>query len=346
MKIETVWEYSLKTEAQRVLHAAHQMVVGFYRVNNFYVIPLGSKSKYSSSIVKFPHLPYSQIHRFWEKTRTTVNVDRFPLTADKKLLEDTENLLKSENLLEPDFSKVKMTWSQAQDEVFDAIEKIMPEKVGFIKKIIIHPTVLGTTCSFSYLKTKDGSMYIYLREDQDIYSITEAILTYITRVDVYEDLSGNWSESELLVDWLLTKSAINKVLKKYAPKSNFVPTLLGTRVKQTANLLNESENFYKNLGLPSGKKVFEINGTEPTIYKMPTNNFTPTEKVIFKLLIEKANNIASFDDLGNVLFKSEDDFSLYAISKQIERLRNKLEENGISGSYIQTLRGQGYILRN
>ena len=63
-------------------------------------------------------------------------------------------------------------------------------------------------------------------------------------------------------------------------------------------------------------------------------------------LIRNSNTVTEIDDIGSVIFKSEDNFSLYAISKTIQRLRDKLEANGISGSYIQTLRGKGYLLKN
>ena len=62
---------------------------------------------------------------------------------------------------------------------------------------------------------------MYLRDDQDIWAITEAILTAITRREVYDNLSGLWSESELLVDWLLTRSALTPVLKKIPTCLNF-----------------------------------------------------------------------------------------------------------------------------
>ena len=75
-------------------------------------------------------------------------------------------------------------------------------------------------------------------------------------------------------------------------------------------------------------------------------NLSPTEKIILRLLIQKAGGVVTFDEFGNELFGDENDFSLYAISKNIERLRNKLEANGISGSYIQTLRSKGYVLKN
>jgi DNA-binding response OmpR family regulator len=63
-------------------------------------------------------------------------------------------------------------------------------------------------------------------------------------------------------------------------------------------------------------------------------------------LIENSNSFVSFDAIADNFSDSDENFSLYAISKTIQRLRNKLETNGISGSYIQTLRGQGYLLKN
>ena len=84
----------------------------------------------------------------------------------------------------------------------------------------------------------------------------------------------------------------------------------------------------------------------PEIYKKPVVNLNPTEKILLKHFIEKENQVVSFDEIADIIFKSDEEYSLYAIAKKIERLRNKLEENGISGSYIQTLRGQGYLLKN
>ena len=54
--VKTVWEYSIKTEAERLLHCAHQMAVGFYRVNNFIVLPYTPKIG-GAHIVTFPDLP-------------------------------------------------------------------------------------------------------------------------------------------------------------------------------------------------------------------------------------------------------------------------------------------------
>lgn len=63
-------------------------------------------------------------------------------------------------------------------------------------------------------------------------------------------------------------------------------------------------------------------------------------------LIKNSNNVVSFDQISDIIFVNEEKFSLFALAKFIQRLREKLEMNGISGSFIQTLRGKGYLLKN
>ena len=212
--MKTFWEYSLEIEAKRVLHCAHQMVVGFYRINNFYVLPLNSNN-YSSNVVLFPDLPCTKIPRFWEKTKR-IDITNLPIKTDKRVVEEVKSFLKAQNLRDPNFKSTQNIWNKASEEIIAEIVRLVPSVKGKIKEIIIYPTILGTSTSFNYLK--DGQVILYLREDQDICSIIEAILTSITRKGVYQDLQGTWSESELLVDWLVTNSSLAKVLKKYQAK--------------------------------------------------------------------------------------------------------------------------------
>ena len=187
---------------------------------------------------------------------------------------------------------------------------------------------------------------MYLRQDQGIHAIAEAIITSLTRVDIYEKLEGLWQESEIITDFLVTESSIAKVLQKFEKAEKYIPTLKGVRIKEQAKLLAESDEFYVKLGIPSFTKPFGYNGLIPELFGKPVANLTETEKKVLLSLIRKSNTVTEIDELGEVMFKSDDNFSLYAISKTIQRLRDKLEENGISGSYIQTLRGKGYLLKN
>lgn len=342
MKVKTIWEYSEQTEALRLLHAAHQISVGFYKINNFIVLPFVPKTK-GLNFVTFPDLAYNTIPRFWEKVKY-LNIVDLPVKADSELVKSVMDLLRSARLPNPQFSTLKNIWGEIQDKIVETIYKIMPSKSGCIKKIIIYPTAFGTGASFNWINKK-GEVIMYIRQDKSIASIVEAIVTSITRQDIYKKLEGMWQESEIISDWLVTESALSPIIKRYNSEG-FVPTMKGVRIKQQAKLLSKSDEFYKKLGFPSTESIFGLNGLTPEVNKKPVENLSTTEKVILKLLIQKAGGIVSFDDLGNEIFKNDQNFSLYAITKSIERLRNKLEANGVSGSYIQTLRGKGYLLKN
>lgn len=342
--MKTVWEYSIETEAERLIHCAHQMAIGFYRVNNFIVLPYTPKVK-NSLIVNFPDLPYNKIPRFWEKVKK-LNITDYPLKIDTKLKEEVIFLMKNADLEKPNFEQTQKDWQKAESEIISEIYKITPSKKGLIKKIIIYPTTFGTGTSFNWFDPQKGEIIMHLRQNQGIYTIVEAIITSLTRAEIYNDLGGIWQESEIITDWIITKSSLVKVLEKYEKLDDFVPTIKGTRIKQQAKLIKESEGFYKKLGLPIENKVFNLNGLTPEINKKPVENLSSKEKILLRLLIQKSGSVVNFNELGDNLFTTDTDFSLYAISKSIERLRNKLEQNGISGSYIQTLRGQGYILKN
>jgi len=76
-------------------------------------------------------------------------------------------------------------------------------------------------------------------------------------------------------------------------------------------------------------------------------NLAPRDKEILRLLVSKSPNIVTVDEIADILFAANQNaFSLFAIAKFIQRLRDKLEENGVSGSFIQTERGKGYLLVN
>src|SRR3990167_3564306 len=183
--VKTVWEWSVKTEVKRLIHTAHNIADGFFRVNNFFVVPYRSGSLRNLHIltVPFPELPYKTILRFWERVKR-VDIKNFPLEFDKDLVKAVNGLLKTSDLRRSDLRGVKQTWEKAAAAILDEIYKLMPEKKGAISKIIIHPTSFGTTCSFNIADSFPAAAEMYLRQDQDIYAITEAILSAVTRDEV------------------------------------------------------------------------------------------------------------------------------------------------------------------
>ena len=342
MKSLTTWEFSLETEAKRILHTAHQTYVGFYKSNGFIVLPKNAKT-YNSNNTILPKLDFNSIPKFWKRV-SKIDIYTNPMVIEKNLLNEFKNLLSKYKLEIPNYEKTMHVWSKAENKIIEAIYDVLPDKKNKIKRIIINPTKTGTVCSFDW--TNDGTYIIFLRDDQNIHKITEALVTSLTREDIYEKLSGLWQESEIISDFLVTQTKIAEVLKKYELVDKYSPTVKGVRTKDVGNLLQISSDYCKALNIPNFDKPFSLNGLTPEINKKPILNLTNNEKHVMYLLIKNSNSTVSSDQISDIIFADEEKFSLFALAKFIQRLREKLEKNGISGSFIQTLRGKGYLLKN
>lgn len=340
--VTTNWEYSKENEAKRLIHCAHQIATGFYKANDIPVLPYTGKPQLQGCAV-FTDLPYKEIKRFWEIARKT-DVYTLPIILDSKIEKSLTEFLK--NIPVPRFQKTQLVWEKASNEVISEIYKLLPDKYNAIKKITIYPTILGTTCSVNWPLKFPSKFIIYLREDQGIWAITEMLLTALTRSDVYKNLEGSWSESEIIVDFLLTQTSLKNVLEKYEKDDSFFPTVKSLRDKQKGKLLKESDEFYKKLGLPFNHDLIELKNDTIHILGRPALNLTQKEQLLLKSLIGKKGGILTFDEAGDLIFQNEDNFSLWAIAKTLQRVRGKLEENGVSGSFIQTVRNEGYYLKS
>lgn len=325
--VKTVWEYRLELEAKRVLQACRQTALGFYKVNGFYPVPFGTTPIKDTNVL-IPDLPYLSIPRFWEKAAKV-------WTLDIEKIEESELLPALENMLgkvtAPDYQKVQKEWDKIADDFLTEIGKLLPKQKNKIKKIIIWPTNFGTSASFSI--EINGTAHVWIRSDQGVEAIGWCLITSLTRETILDKYDGLWQESQILADWLMGETP----LAKYFPKS--YNSMRALRAKQNASVLEISTKFLEKIGAPiiSSDKVKSLD----------TTGFSDREKKLWGALAVKSPNILSMDEVGTILFNnSEDDFSLYAISKAIQRLRDRLEKSGISGSFIQTKRGEGYLLVN
>ncbi len=329
MKIKTTWDYSLDHEAQRLIHVTSQIATGFFKVNGFYPVSYGSVPPQYITVL-LPDLPYLTIPRFWEKVaKIPVSqmhmIDQPGLTSQLKKL-----LIKAPD--EPDISKIKIAWDKISKKFFEQVYALLPNKKELIKEIIVWPTNFGTACSFSNIEHTPGKVYIWLRADQGVEAIGWAILTSLTRKDLFEKLDGLWQESQILVDWLMSQTAFSNFFK------NPRVSMKALRAKQNASMLEISNKFLTKIGAP--------NIDSSVIKTIDTSSFTLREKRLLDLLIAKSPQIVTFDEINELITNNYDQFSLYAISKSIQRLRDRLEKSGISGSFIQTKRGEGYLLVN
>lgn len=330
MKVKTIWDFSLDLEAQRLIHNTHSIATGFFKTNGFYPVPYGATPNFIT--VLLPDLPYPTIPRFWERV-AKIPIDQMHMINQPELTAQLKKLLlQMPPIAPPNISKVKSQWDKISSEFFDQVYKILPRKKRLIKEVIIWPTNFGTVCSFSKVEFTPGKVYIWLRADAGVENIGWAILSALTRQDLIDHLGGLWQESQILVDWLMNETVLSKF---FVHPHKSMHTL---RSKQNATLLESSTKFLTKISAP------HIDSS--TIKNVDTSSFTSREKKLLDLLIAKSPQIVTFDEINELLTNNYEQFSLYAISKSIQRLRDRLEKSGVSGSFIQTKRGEGYLLVN
>tara|TARA_Y100001970_G_scaffold202353_1_gene246316 strand:- start:33 stop:710 length:678 start_codon:yes stop_codon:yes gene_type:complete len=121
----------------------------------------------------------------------------------------------------------------------------------------------------------------------------------------------------------------------YLPKP-FEPKELILRIK---NILNKTKKLDSNRTIAFGKIKLDLN--KLFIYKndksLKINN---TERKILEKMINSPGKIFKREEIGNFIDLDKE----RSIDVIITRLRKKIEENPKSPKYLQTIRGEGYVL--
>lgn len=339
---KTTWIYSPHTEALRILHTAHQTANGFYRINGFVVVPESYKGD-KTHLVILPDLPYIQIPHFWDKVKR-LDIRSVPMEVPEELIKPMEELLHEYPQKEPSYHALMNLWDRAFLDFFDAVYDVIPGLAGCVKNVIIYPTASGTTASFNRVSDFPCDVHIHLRVDSDIFVVASSILTALTRSRVYTKYKGLWSESQLLVDWLVEETPIHQALSKYQTNRLSPHSMTITRDYFDKHALEASDVFYAKLGIARLRSHFEVQGSVIKLDDKPMRELSMNEFKLLNLLIEHRGEVVPTSRIADVLFSDDAEFSLYAIAKNVERLRKKLEFNGVTGSYIKTIRGEGYLL--
>ncbi len=329
--MKACWDHSQTTETYRLLQATSNIANGFYQHHNFWVTTVKHGLNKTNSVI-LPKINFASIPGFWRKV-STIKHDSYPPQVNPSLFLATSKLTpKTKQII-----NLQKKWHTYEDRILTAIHQIIPRHSQYIKSLTIWPTHYGTTCSFS---VNIPDIKIWIRTDQGITQIVEAILSSLTRNTVVKNLKGTWSESEAIVDWLLTDSPLAELLKQIDPKHAHKKTLSSTRSHELNHKqIQLQDQLFANIG-------FKNQIATLTSSTLPAS-LNQSESEIMKLLIMSKPNPVTFDQIGNLIWANpEENYSLTAISKHIERLRRKLELSGLPANSIQTWRTKGYLLRN
>ena len=121
----------------------------------------------------------------------------------------------------------------------------------------------------------------------------------------------------------------------YLPKP-FEPKELILRIN---NILNKTKSKKSKRIVEFGK--IKIDLSKLFIYRNDKNiKINKTEKIILEKMINSPGKIFKREEIGNLIDLNKE----RSIDVIITRLRKKIEENPKSPKYLQTIRGEGYVL--
>lgn len=345
MKIKTEWKYSDSIEANRIIYTANNITNGFYRLNNFNIVLYQPNQLKKASDIIIPKLTVMHQPHFW---KNVVNVNQIKAThseLEQSLVKQVEEEILLLNLTAPKFEDTKLAWEQHSEELLTAIDMIIPGVKEKTNQINIYPTRFGSSMSCDVMSGKETeyNFEIALREDSFIHEIVEGILTALLYKPTSARYNALWQEVELLVDWLVDKSRIGEVLNKHYPDYTYKPTI-DTYKQNRFNLeKDKTEVILKDLGIKTVSQKFHLQNDQIYFETKRVRYLSRSESKLLLHMLTHPNTVVSYEEINKALGQKE--FSLYAISKAIQRLRDKLTRNGISSSFIQTVRGQGYFFK-
>jgi hypothetical protein len=331
---KTNWNYSRLTEALRILQIAHHIKNQFYIKKSFFVLPYNIRQY--PKVIFFPKLPYQKIKNFWVKAKT----DSESLLSRKDPIID--NIIKFLPNGDLDYSQLRKGWARVEKHFWSYAFKNYAVYFKNVKSLEVRPTSFGSvaTAYSTWIKSDDQRIVVYIRSDADFSHIAEAIFLdrfYKKLINLH---NYSWEEIEAIIDFLLTETELARLFGKYKMTLGYL------KQSQQGKIAKDSKKYLQFLGFPVGR-VFEIRNGRIFVKNQSIGlSLSPKEEKVFRLLISHRKEIVSYDDLAEVIWGEEsyDKFSVYAITKLIQRLREKIELMGIFPEIIQTVKKKGYIL--
>ena len=333
MKI--IWNSDLTSETLRILNVAYSIKSYFFQINGYFVLPnfpIKISNFNKSRIILFPDLYYSK--QFWKNLREFNLEDIEKIIIFKNLVSEIGNTTSNLELKNDILASFKPLWKHNQ--------KLIPVSKN-VKNVTVSFTNWGSNGSFTEVEINQGRLHIFLRNDANLWTFWELVLSSLTRINLTQNLNSTWSESEMVVDWLLTHSYYENLISKFT-KTQYVPTVKGLRQIQTnIKIIKQSQKFLEKLGFGmTSSSDLKIHDGELYYFKKQIYGLNIKEIDVLNFLI--INRRVSYDQIGELIWESPENFSLQALAKYISRLRKTLLLNGVPKELIQTVNGWGYVV--
>lgn len=235
--------------------------------------------------------------------------------------------------------KFEDEWKQVDLSFWQEIEVYFPGVAKKHGKLVVKLTRYGTICSGEKLSEYQAEKVGYfLRNDTDISQLAAMILNKIMYAQ-RKDLGVSWSKREALMDFIMTRPVMKRLFPDFHP-------VFAQLSRVPVKWREYSEKYVESLGIPTQVQDYTLAGGKVVIKgKVVGAEMTKKDKEIMRLLMVHKGELVTYDELADVLWGEGEFKSFWAINKLVERIRPKLEKLGIEGKRIESVRGQGYLLK-
>ncbi|MDP2860706.1 MAG: winged helix-turn-helix domain-containing protein [bacterium] len=311
---------------------AVQIQAGFYRKKGFLVLPY--PTLYSKTVY-FPDLPYPS--GFWKKLKK-LSYHSVARLFPEKTRRELKTVLPFVNSVSPSpklTGKVRFFLRTLKNMGFFIRE------IEQVSSLTILLTPFGTMGSFNYRRKKSGLVDLFLthHSDSSSFYLAKTIILALLLLQNEKYAQEKWQDKQTIADFLLSSGRINGIFD--SPPTNFS----SENKKLPAKYLLDSKNFLRKLGMAGEGRLRVVDGQIFLGEKKIDRKLSPQEKKTLAGLLAKNGDVLSYDELAKILWgkEAEDRFSLWAMTKIIQKLRAKLTLLGLSDA-IYTLYGRGYGL--
>lgn len=322
------WKFEIEKQVERYQHCANCIYNNFYQDKRLYILP-SLPEKFRDRVIFFPIIEsyHSNFQKYSKQPSSEYNL---PVNIINSIVSKASYLsnryLISHNRQRANFVKLK-------DQFREVLCRYFPKLIDL--NVNICPSIFGSIGQFTYNR---DNISLYPRFDRKPKEIAKLTVTALTRYKVMngkvkEDftIDHKWQESQKESSRIFVNKDFMNLFEDPKGFTNIIEDNF------SGILAIKSHKYTNKLGFPIKSILTNINHI---------TNLTKSEKIVLENFINNKNKVVTYDRIADLIWKDKsfEKFSLYAISKLIERIRKKIKATGIKTNLIHTQRKEGFVL--
>lgn len=324
--------YKIDHEISKLIYTLSRIQNGFYGSKNFYLTHTITNQDNTIVVPNITILPNIL------KNSELSNVPNAIPKNNPYLKKLRPKILSHFTTPEIDVSSYEENWKKIDHKFNEIIDKLFAV-TDF--NVDVYLTSTGSISTF-YFERNSKDITIFLRTDGTNGNIAYAIISSLLSLqyNFNENNPNNiftWNQLQYMIKTILETPMLRSLLD-----FDFEP--VDTMRLPSTKIITNSNRIYNWLGYKQ-ELPFEINTT--VFYKNEIiRNLSKNEHILLAKFLENKNEVLSYDEIANIIWGEnfQEHFSLQAITKVIQRIRQGLQKNGLDKNIIFNERDKGYIL--